>query len=184
MKGWTKVTSGLIQAGDRYSFDGGKNFGAKATQTTWIRGVVADGEHQDNGTYVGLRADLHGWGGAGCAGAWYRETRPSGWISFKDRKPTREDADRQGRILAMNADTEDKSWCDYSWDCEFISSTHWMPLAFDAPEDQPIKVGCRTLVPQKDGSIKVMDKHGGLDATMSAADFALLQKQRERIMKK
>lgn len=124
-KSWRELSSSdTIQTGDRFY--------------SWSRdeSVLRD--------YIGK----HG----ACCGKWYRRVAPQdNWISFKDREPTKEDANEFGKIVARYK----------SGDYHFVAWNginhfeYWMPLNFTPREPARIKVDGNEVIPNKDGSLTV-----------------------------
>jgi hypothetical protein len=88
---------------------------------------------------------------------WRRPIKEDNWISFTERKPTKEDAyfglHKNGYIATRFLDN---SIGLHPFDCiNSASATHWMPLNFVPRELARIKVRNEDVIPNKDGSVKV-----------------------------
>lgn len=127
---------------------------------------------QNGSAFIGETIDIY-------AVDWRRPIKGHNWISFKDRKPTKEDAyfspnrgykpsgaNISGLILVLlNPEN---------------TMTHW--TKFEPPifvEDEPVrvKVDNHEVIPNKDGSLTIGCKK------VASSDFETIIKQREEAMK-
>jgi hypothetical protein len=94
----------------------------------------------------------------------YRRPIPHNWISFKDRKPTKEDAysgpadsrehDENHIIVRHIGGVVRFRSVDYTLS-NLDYFTHWMPLNFVEDKPAPIQVDGKSIIPQADGSVKL-----------------------------
>jgi hypothetical protein len=107
-----------------------------------------------------------------------REVPAHNWISFEERKPTEADANSCGVILALDPTSGGESDPYFArWNYEFCTSTHWIPLNF-VEETRPVKVDGKTLLPMKDGSVKI-----SCGTTIPKEDVEEFLRQRNEVMK-
>lgn len=82
---------------------------------------------------------------------WFRPL-VSPWIGFDEAKPTREDADRNGYIMAWNKHV---GAARYVWNFNFETCTHWMPLNEPMPLIERVMIRSNSVIPQENGDIKI-----------------------------
>lgn len=100
------------------------------------------------------------------------------WISFKDRKPTKEDALSTGKLYWtwMLHGKREFGELDYSATWRLAKDIYWMPLNFVPREPARIKVDGHEVIPGKDGSVKVGCQ------TVSSPDFEEIVRQRNEAL--
>lgn len=88
-------------------------------------------------------------------GFWRRPVASHGWISFKDRMPTRADSD--GGMIVVRDDRGALSLAEYSANQQtyYHYFTHWQALNFKEPTPTRVKIDNHEITPQKDGSLKI-----------------------------
>lgn len=87
-----------------------------------------------------------------CSNLYWRPIKHN-WVSFEERKPTRQDAGYDGQVLNR---CNDGSIGLFPWSASIYGNeTHWMPLFFTPETPTRVRVYDHDVIPNKDGTVKV-----------------------------